>query len=96
MLVWAVRDPESAHFRHELADLGTQVVLVSRDEPSRLGSHESWAGPERLNSERIATLLPDLRQRDVYISGSPRFVSDFRRGLKSRARHIHTDAFSGY
>ncbi len=96
VLVWTVRDPESAHFRHELARLGAKVVLVSRDEPSRLGSHESWAGPERLDSERIATLLPDLQQRDVYISGSPQFVSDFRRGLKSRARRIHTDAFAGY
>ncbi|MFT3944607.1 MAG: hypothetical protein QM705_12415 [Ancrocorticia sp.] len=96
VLVWAVRDPEAAHFRHELGDLGAQVVLVSRDEPSHLNSHESWAGPERLNSERVATLLPDLGQRNVYISGGPQFVADFRRGLKSHARRIQTDAFAGY
>ena len=96
VLVWAVRNPETAHFRHELASLGADVLLVSRAEPSHLGSHETWAGPERLDVERLTALLPDLRQRNVYISGSPQFVSDFRRNLRSRARRIHTDYFAGY
>ncbi|HMR47693.1 MAG TPA: hypothetical protein PKE40_00490 [Arachnia sp.] len=96
VLVWAVRDPESAHFRDELAELGARVILVSRTAPSHLYPQETWAGPIRLDGERVADILPDLPERDAYISGTPRFVSRLRRGLRSCAHGVHTDAFAGY
>lgn len=96
VLVWAVRNPESAHFRNELAELGARVILVSRTAPSHLHPQETWAGPIRLDGHRIADMLPDLSQRDAYLSGTPRFVTGLRRGLRSHAHSVHIDAFTGY
>ena len=96
ILVFAITDPDTLHFRRELEQLSTPVIIVSPAPPARLAPQERWAGPHRLSGERMAELIPDLAQREAYVSGRPTFVSEMRNSLRSRTSKVHTDNFAGY
>lgn len=96
VLVLAVSDANHTHFREELRELPAQVILATPEEPEQLTANERWAGPIRLSGERIEQLVLDLAGREVCVSGRPRFVTEMRWGLRSRAVRVRTDAFAGY
>jgi ferredoxin-NADP reductase len=55
------------------------------------------AGTPRIDPRRLQELVPDIRDRAVYISGSPKNVQDLRAVARAAgARKIHVDSFAGY
>ena len=55
------------------------------------------AGTPRIDARRLQELVPDIRDRAVYISGSPKNVQDLRAVARAAgARKIHVVSFAGY
>ncbi|RWZ68585.1 oxidoreductase [Labedella populi] len=94
VLVYAVSDPRDIVYADEFA--GIRVLVSSRVEPDTVPDGWRWIGPERVDAETVRRAVPDLAERDVYVSGPPAFVDDLRRRLRPTARRVRTDAFSGY
>ena len=76
---------------------GAHVVLFSPTAPSPLPANWHYAGPGRVDGERLASAVPDAARRRAFISGPPALVSDLKRALRSQGvRRVHSDYFSGY
>jgi predicted ferric reductase len=91
-LLYRNRTPDDAVFRDDLerlsADLGFELHLSY----SRTDDHTDPFGPAAL-----LRLVPDLRERDVFVIGSPRLVAAARRGARLAgvpATRIHVESFS--
>ncbi|WP_284979696.1 oxidoreductase [Arthrobacter sp. fls2-241-R2A-200] len=55
------------------------------------------AGTARIDSTRLAELVPDIRDRAVYVSGSPANVVALRATARTAgAAQVHVDSFAGY
>ena len=55
------------------------------------------AGTARIDSARLLELVPDIADRDVYVSGSPASVESLRSAArKAGARRVRVDSFAGY
>ena len=55
------------------------------------------AGRSRIDGDSLRALVPDVAERDVYVSGSPANVDALRSAARhAGARRIHVDAFAGY
>jgi ferredoxin-NADP reductase len=55
------------------------------------------AGTARIDSARLLELVPDIAERDVYVSGSPASVESLRSAArKAGARRVRVDSFAGY
>ncbi len=55
------------------------------------------AGRSRIDGDSLRALIPDVAERDVYVSGSPANVDALRSAARhAGARRIHVDAFAGY
>ncbi|MGA8790955.1 MAG: oxidoreductase [Paenarthrobacter sp.] len=55
------------------------------------------AGAARIDAERLKELVPDVADREVFVSGSPASVDSLRAAARSAgARRIHVDSFAGY
>ena len=79
------------------------VVGAAPDGASRLeGSVQAAAGPgpgrsTRLDGPALKELVPDISEREVYISGSPASVRSLRTAARrAGAKKVHTDSFAGY
>ncbi|MDQ0735450.1 FAD-dependent oxidoreductase [Arthrobacter agilis] len=98
VLVYVVRDEQEIAFRDELADLGTRVVLFlpTADGVPPLPGTWTYAGADA-SAEDLLAAVPDLGRRRVLVSGSPRFIGDFRAAVRSAGvSRVTTDAFLGY
>jgi ferredoxin-NADP reductase len=98
VLVYVVRDEQEIAFRDELADLGTRVVLFlpTADGVPPLPGTWTYAGADA-SAEDLLAAIPDLGRRRVLVSGSPRFIGDFRAAVRSAGvSRVTTDAFLGY
>lgn len=96
VLVYAVSDPSEIVFADELEEAGVRVLVSSRAEPTRLPDGWTWIGPERVDADIVRAAVPDLAERDVFVSGPPALVADLRSRLRGAARRVRTDVFSGY
>ncbi|MEC5198100.1 ferredoxin-NADP reductase/Na+-transporting NADH:ubiquinone oxidoreductase subunit NqrB [Arthrobacter sp. PL16] len=98
VLVYVVRSEEEIAFRDELTGLGTRVVLFvpsGAGTPSLPGNW-TYAGDEP-SAEELLAAVPDLKQRRVLVSGSPRFIGDLRAVVRAAGvPRVKTDAFLGY
>ncbi|MFE4198194.1 FAD-dependent oxidoreductase [Paenarthrobacter sp. NPDC056912] len=55
------------------------------------------AGTSRIDAPRLRELVPDLAEREVYVSGSPASVDSLRAAARGAgARRVHVDSFAGY
>lgn len=55
------------------------------------------AGAARIDAERLKELVPDIADREVFVSGSPASVDSLRAAARAAgARRIHVDSFAGY
>ncbi|GAB3600649.1 FAD-dependent oxidoreductase [Microbacterium tumbae] len=95
VLVYVASEAAELAFRDELAATGVPVVVFTRDEPSDLPAHWSWAGGARLDAAGLGRTVPDLPSREAFISGPPRLIADLAPALRT-ARSLTTDAFAGY
>lgn len=55
------------------------------------------AGRSRIDGNSLRELVPDVANRDAYVSGSPANVDSLRSAARrAGARRIHVDSFAGY
>lgn len=76
----------------ELAQTGVRVVVVSPEPPDDLPAGWQHVTGELIDADLLHALVPDLRRRQVFLSGPPAMVDALRVHLP-RAR---TDHFAGY
>ncbi len=97
ILLYANRDHKTLVFAQELDELERsssgrlRVVPVMSDDPA-------WPGEKgRLDRDRIARLVPDLRERDAYLCGPPPMMKAVRSilaGLGVPRKRIHYERFA--
>ena len=55
------------------------------------------AGTSRIDAARLKELVPDIADREVFVSGSPASVDSLRSAARGAgARRVHVDSFAGY
>ncbi len=81
-------------FRHELDEIaearGAEVHYV-------VGDHRDAAGADLLSAGHLAELVPDIRERDVFLCGPPAMTAVLEQNVrraKVPRRHIHTERFA--
>jgi NAD(P)H-flavin reductase len=98
VLVLLARSADEVAYAEELQAAGIRVLVRVADgsvPPPGLAA-ASWEG-RRMDGEAIRAVVPDVADREVYISGSPASVASLRRAAKEAgARKVHVDSFSGY
>jgi ferredoxin-NADP reductase len=71
------------------------IVRVADDSPPPQFMHD--AGRSRIDGDYLRELVPDVADRDVYVSGSPANVDALRSAARrAGARRIRVDSFAGY
>ncbi len=97
LLVYGNRNRPSVVFERELDELAAassgrfRVVHVMSDDPD-------WPGEKgRIDRARLARLVPDVCDRDVYLCGPPMMMRSVRAALTAlgvRSHHIHYERFA--
>lgn len=97
ILLYANRNHSSLAFADELDELAKRsdgrlrVIPVMSDD-------KSWQGEKGfLDKERISRLVPDLKERDVFLCGPPPMMKLIRatlRGLGTRDSQVHYERFA--
>ena len=95
VFVYVASGAEELAFRQDLEDAGIPVIVFTRDEPTDLPPHWTWAQGVRLDAAGLEQVVPDLASRHAYISGPPGLIADLAPALE-KAHGLTTDAFSGY
>jgi ferredoxin-NADP reductase len=98
VLLLLARSSDEVAYAEELRSSGVRVLvhLADGSEPPAGMVAVSGLGA-RLDGEALGQLVPDIADRDVYVSGSPASVASLRRAArKAGARRVHVDSFSGY
>lgn len=98
VLLYAVSDHADLAYADAARAAGARVLVLSPT-PELDGLPDGWQhlGERRLSVEVLTEAVPDLDQRDAYVSGPPAMVDDTRALLsRAGARRVRTDAFSGY
>ncbi|MET0354045.1 MAG: FAD-dependent oxidoreductase, partial [Plantibacter flavus] len=97
VLVYVVSDAQELAYAAELETWGTPVLVVGPTDDVRLPDGWRGLGPGRLDHERLAEAVPDLAEREVFISGPPAMIEALKPALRGiGVGHVRTDAFSGY
>lgn len=97
VLVYVVSDPRELAYAAELETWGTSVLVAGPTDDVRLPAGWRAIGPGRLDHERLAAAVPDLAEREVFISGPPAMIDALKPALRGiGVGRVRTDAFSGY
>lgn len=98
VLLVLARNADELAYAEELRSSGIRVLVRLADgaqPPADFGAVPG--GGARLDAEALKTLIPDIGDRHVYISGSPASVASLRSAArKAGAARVHVDSFSGY
>ena len=100
-LIHRVRDPGSALFSEELAELARVRGATALTVPgSRLRTRPSWL-PESAahlsDVEALRHLVPDVAERDVFVCGSPQWMDHVVAAAEQAGvprEHVHVERFS--
>lgn len=98
VLLYSVSDHADLAYADAARAAGARVLVLSPT-PQLDGLPDGWRhlGARRLSAEVLTDAVPDLDQRDAYVSGPPAMVDDTRALLRrAGVRRVRTDAFSGY
>jgi predicted ferric reductase len=90
ILLYRVIDAEEAIFADELERVRARVEVV-------VGDHLDEHGHKLLSPEHLRELVPDLAERDVFISGPPGMVSTVEKNVRDAGvprRQIHSERFA--
>ena len=90
IVLYRVIEPEEAVFADELAALHARVELV-------VGDHADDAGRNLLSPDHLRELVPDIAERDVFVSGPPGMVNVIVsnvRGAGVPRRQVHSERFA--
>lgn len=81
-------------FRDELDELATERGVTLH---YVVGDHRDASSAHLLTAAHLGELVPDLRDRDVFVCGPPGLVAAIRRTLREAqvpGRHIHLEEFA--
>jgi ferredoxin-NADP reductase len=98
VLLYFVTEHADLAYAEPIRAAGARVLVLSPT-PDQDGLPAGWRhlGERRLSAEVLEEAVPDLAQRDAYVSGPPAMVDGTRALLRrAGARRVRTDAFSGY
>jgi ferredoxin-NADP reductase len=105
-LLLLARNAEEIAYAEELRSSAARIVVRLADgsaaplffsNAATDGSGDSPGPGARLDAASLKALVPDIAEREVYISGSPASVASLRRAArKAGARRVHVDSFAGY
>jgi ferredoxin-NADP reductase len=96
VLIYGNRNSKAVVFRKELDDLAAasgrlRIVHVVSDDPG-------WPGEQgRVDHERLARLVPDAAERDVYLCGPPVMMKSVRAALVKLGvprSHVYFERFT--
>jgi len=89
-VLYRVVSAEEAVLLAELETLAPVVHVVA-------GDHRDPANADLLSSEHLLELVPDLRERDVFVCGPPAMADGVLRNVRKAGvprRHIHAERFA--
>lgn len=92
VLIWAVRDQDQLGFDAEVF-AAARVVVLGKDSVVIPDAWERSAAG-RLSASDLEVIVPDLKKRAAYLSGSTAFVKSLKSELAA-ARSIQQDIFNG-
>ncbi|NKY07392.1 hypothetical protein HF998_10485, partial [Cellulomonas hominis] len=98
VLLYSVTEHADLAYAEPIRAAGARVLVLSPT-PDQDGLPAGWRhlGERRLSAEVLEEAVPDLAQRDAYVSGPPAMVDGTRALLRrAGARRVRTDAFTGY
>ncbi len=90
ILIYRVIDADEAIFADELERVRARVEVV-------VGDHLDEHGHKLLSPEHLRELVPDLAERDVFISGPPGMVGTIEKNVRDAGvprRQIHSERFA--
>ena len=90
ILLYRVIDADEAIFAGELERVRARVEVV-------VGDHLDEHGHKLLSPEHLRELVPDLAERDVFISGPPGMVGTIEKNVRDAGvprRQIHSERFA--
>jgi predicted ferric reductase len=90
ILLYRVIDADEAIFAGELERVRARVEVV-------VGDHLDEHGHKLLSPEHLRDLVPDLAERDVFISGPPGMVGTIEKNVRDAGvprRQIHSERFA--
>lgn len=97
VVIFSASSGDELAYRDEIASSGARVIVIAPSEPTELPLGWEYAGAERLSSELLSQLVPDVSKRHAFVSGPPALVDDAKKILKrARAKRVTTDYFTGY
>lgn len=97
VLIYSVTGADEIGYRDVLANSGATVIVVAPEKIHDLPVGWVCVSGRRIDQGLIAEHVPDIKHRQVFISGPPNMVS----GVAAAARRleasgVRTDYFSGY
>lgn len=96
VLLYLARNAAELAYAGELERTGARVIARLAD-GSAPPAFMQDAGSIRIDRTSLKDLVPDVADREVYVSGSPASVRSLRAAARrAGARRIHVDSFSGY
>lgn len=96
VLLYLARNAAELAYAGELERTGARVIARLADGSSPPAFMQD-AGSVRIDGASLKELVPDVADREVYVSGSPASVRSLRAAARrAGARRIHVDSFSGY
>lgn len=97
VLLYSVSDPEEVSYREVLDRSRVRVVLVSTQAMTELPASWATVNASRVDQELLRRHVPDIKQRQVLVSGPPAMVAGVGSAARAlKARRVRTDYFSGY
>jgi predicted ferric reductase len=90
IVLYRVLKRQDAVFEQELERIGVHVEVIA-------GHHEEDEGRDLLSPAHLRELVPDIAERDVFISGPPAMVNVIERSVRSAGvphRHIQSERFA--
>jgi predicted ferric reductase len=89
VVLYRVLKREDAIFEDELGQVSARVEIVA--------GHHDREGKDLLSPSHLLELVPDIAERDVFISGPPGMVNVIEKNVRSAGvprRHVHSERFA--
>ncbi len=94
VILHRVRSRDDKVFADELPRIARERGIELR---YVIGDHAAPEGRDLLSPEHLHELVPDLRERDVFLSGPPQMIATIARNLRRagvRRRRLHVERFA--
>lgn len=98
VVVYLAKGREELACVEQLEASGAKVVARLADGSTPPPEYMVDAGTSRIDAARLKELVPDIGDREVFVSGSPpASVESLRAAARGAgARRVHVDSFAGY